>query len=278
MPELRDQDLILYYYGEARDREVIRRRLDASPADRERYDELCRVLELVDSQAVPEPWDDYGDRVWQRLQPRLAEATGSRFRERWRAWWSPRRLAPAASVAVLVTLAFLAGLYWPAGRVDSPTTSPRLAAGEPTLAEREQRVAGRERILLVSVGEHLERSEMLLVELVNAPPDGATDLSGELRRAEELLPFNRLYRQAARRSGQAAVAEVLDELERLLLDVAHSDDLTVADLGDLRQRIEGGGILFRVRVVGSRVESQKRYQKQHRSPKISLSAEISGDV
>ena len=278
MPELRDQDLILYYYGEARDREAIRRRLDASPVDRERYDELCRVLELVESQPVPEPWDDYGDRVWRRLQPRLAKNTSSRLQERWRAWLAPRRLAPVASVAVLVTFAFLAGLYWPAVRVDVPATSPRMAAGELTIAEREQRAAGRERILLVAVGEHLERSEMLLIELVNAPPDGAADLSGELRRAEELLPFNRLYRQAARRSGKAAVAEVLDELERLLLDVAHSDDLTAADLGDLRRRIEGGGVLFRVRVVGSRVERQQRYQNQHRSPGIPLPREASGDV
>ncbi len=255
MQELRDEDLILYYYGEARNSDQIRRRLETSDADAERYDELCRVLELVESQPVPEPWDDYGERVWRRLQPRLGERPAGRARGWLRAWWTPRRLVPAAAVAALVAVAFLAGRYWPAAAVDPGFGQPRTASG--LSAE------GRERILMVSVGEHLERSEMLLIELVNAPP---ADLAGESRRAEELLPFNRLYRQAARRSGQAAVAEVLGELERLLLDVAHSGELDGADLGDLRQRIEDGGVLFRVQIVGSRVERLNRNPREHRSP------------
>ncbi len=253
MQELRDQDLILYYYGEARDGDDVRRRLEASPADGERYDELCRILELVENQPVPEPWDDYGARVWRRLQPRLAERPP---RGRAGEWLSgllvPRRLAAATAVATLVMLAFLAGRFWPAALVEPGQV--QAAGGLPA--------AGRERILLVSVGEHLERSEMLLIELVNSPSGGAADPAGELLRAEELLPFNRLYRQAARRSGQAAVAEVLDELERLLLDVAHSGDLSATARDDLRQRIEDGGILFRVQVIGSRVERLNQRQKQ----------------
>ena len=264
MKELRDQDLILYYYGEARRAEAIRRRLDASPADAERYKELCRVLELVDRQPVPEPWDDYDARAWRRLQPRLGERSGKGRVGGRIGWFTPRRLDWAVSVAALMIVAFLAGRFWPVDRVD-----PGIGSGPRQMSDLTS--AGRERILLISVGEHLERSEMLLVELVNAPPGGA-DLAEELRRAEELLPFNRLYRQAARRSGQAAVAEVLDELERLLLDVAHSGDLSAADLGDLRRRIESGGILFRVQVIGSRVERLHRPSKQPPLP------EASGDV
>ncbi len=257
MPELRDQDLILYYYDEAADGDEIHRRLEASPEAAERYRELCQVLELVDRQPVPEPWDDYDERIWRRLQPRLSER--DRGVGEWLgAWLAPRRLALMASIAALVVLAFLAGRWWPGATLEP--TPPRVA--------EELTTAGRERILLVSVGEHLERSEMLLIELANAPAAGA-DLSGELRRAEQLLPFNRLYRQAARRSGQAAVAEVLDELERLLLDIAHSGELSAAGLGELRQRIDDGGILFRVQVIGSRVDRQNRNPQTRRSPESS---------
>ena len=247
MQELREQDLILYYYGEARNAEAIRRRLDASPAERERYGELCRLLELADAQPVPEPHADYGARVWRRLRPRLEEQPpGSHLREWLGAFFAPRRLAAAGTLAMLLAVAFAAGRYWPAisGEAD-----------QPSLAVLSQ--AGRERILLISVGEHLERSEMLLIELANTPSDGAPDLGDEPRRAEQLLADNRLYRQAARRSGQPGIAEVLDELERLLLDIAHSGDLSAADLDELQQRIEGGGILFRVQVIGSRVQLQK---------------------
>ncbi len=248
MLELREEDLILYYYGEARKADEIRRRLDASPAAAERYTELCRTLELVESQPVPEPWDDYGERVWRRLEPRLVRPPSrGRARDWLGALFAPNRLAVGAAVGALVVLAFMAGRFWPAARHDP---------GQPFSA------AGRERILLVSVGEHLERSEMLLIELVNAP--SGAGLAGELRRAEELLPFNRLYRQAARRAGQPGIAEVLDDLERLLLDVARSGELSPSDLDGLRRRIDSG-ILFRVQVVGSRIERQQR----SRTPDIS---------
>ncbi len=72
-----------------------------------------------------------------------------------------------------------------------------------------------------------------------------------------MLEENRLYRQTAMEQGDAAVAGVLDELERVLLDVAHSpQQLTPAQLQGIRQRIEAGGILFKVRVVGKELQQR----------------------
>jgi len=76
---------------------------------------------------------------------------------------------------------------------------------------------------------------MMLVELSNAAPrDPAqkhVNISTEQRRAEDLLDENRLYRQTALQEGDAALASVLDELERVLLDVAHSpEEVTPAQL------------------------------------------------
>jgi hypothetical protein len=113
----------------------------------------------------------------------------------------------------------------------------------------------------MAVGEHLGRSEMVLVELANAEPQTANqkrvDISGEQRRAEDLLEENRLYRQTALEQGDAALANVLDELERVLLDVAHSpEEVTPAQLEGIRQRIEARGILFKVRVVGKELQER----------------------
>jgi hypothetical protein len=120
----------------------------------------------------------------------------------------------------------------------------------------------RERVLIMAVGEHLGRSEMILVELANAEPQSAkgkqVNISSEQRRAEDLLEENRLYRQTAMEQGDAAVAGVLDELERVLLDVAHSPQhVTPAQLQGIRQRIEAGGILFKVRVVGKELQQRE---------------------
>jgi hypothetical protein len=155
--------------------------------------------------------------------------------------------APAA--AALVLAAFLAG--WLAHRSEAPAVVVARSA-----ASTEQ---VRERILLVAVGDHLERSQMVLAEISNAPDKkGKLDISGERQMAEELLDDNRLYRQTARETGDVGVANVLDELERALLEVAHSpSEVSSQELDELRHEIESRGLMFKVRVLGSRVREEQ---------------------
>jgi hypothetical protein len=117
----------------------------------------------------------------------------------------------------------------------------------------------RERILLVAVGDHLERSQMILVELTNADPSQPLDIAPEQRLAQDLVGANRLYRQTAVKAGETGVADVLDDLERVLLEIAHSPkDLKAAEVKTLQQRIAARGILFKVRVVGSSVREREK--------------------
>jgi len=59
--------------------------------------------------------------------------------------------------------------------------------------------------------------------------------------------------------GDTALANTLDELERVLLDVAHSPDkVTPAQLEKIRQKIEAQGILFKVRVVGRELQERQK--------------------
>jgi hypothetical protein len=150
----------------------------------------------------------------------------------------------------MLVMAFLAGRI--TKRERTSTTD--------VVANREQI---RERVLVVAVGEHLGRSEMMLVELSNAAPRGPAqkqvNISAEQRRAEDLLDENRLYRQTAVQEGDTALASVLDELERVLLDVAHSpEEVTPAQLEKIRQKIEAQGILFKVRVVGRELQERQK--------------------
>jgi hypothetical protein len=55
------------------------------------------------------------------------------------------------------------------------------------------------------------------------------------------------------------MASVLDDLERVLIEVARSPETVSSDeMEALRQRMEAQGILFKVRVVGSRVRARQR--------------------
>jgi len=111
----------------------------------------------------------------------------------------------------------------------------------------------------VALGDHLERSQMVLAELTNAADGkGKLDISDERQTAEQLLDDNRLFRQTARSTGATAVASVLDDLERVLLEISHSPSEVSSDqLDELRQEIESRGLLFKVRVLGSQVREQE---------------------
>ena len=106
---------------------------------------------------------------------------------------------------------------------------------------------------------------MILMELVNAQPEPGQktmNISATQKRAEDLVEENRLYRQTALRDGDAAMASTLDELERVLLDIANSpDEVTPAQFESLRKRIESKGILFKVRVVNQDLREREKATK-----------------
>jgi hypothetical protein len=239
MNHIGEDQLVLFYYGESAEAEAIENHLSGCESCRTELRSLQLVLNTVDSVSVPERPTDYGQAIWKRLEPRLEV----RHRRSIRLWWI---WAPA--LAALLVGAFLAGSLWQ-------------RAGGPGIATNQSNQQIRERILLVAVGDHLERSQMVLAELDNAPDGkGKLDISGERRMAEELLDDNRLYRQTARTTGNNSMASVLDDLERVLLEIAHSpSEISAEQLNDLREQIESRGLLFKVRVLGSEARGSETH-------------------
>ena len=252
MKHLTDEELVAYRDGETRGREAFAAHLRECAECRAELERIEAVFAALDAMPAPDPGEDYGHRVWQQLAPRLPQKTRSWWRRATQrfavsGWFAPGRLAAVGAVAALVIAAFLAGRRW----------RPMLPPVQVTDAAKV-----RERVLVVAVGEHLGRSEMVLVELANMPPAQGhkmINISAEQRRAEDLVEENRLYRQTARESGDAAMAGTLDELERVLLDVANSPgEVTPAQFAAIQKRIEAQGILFKVRVVRQGLDEQKR--------------------
>jgi anti-sigma factor RsiW len=254
---LTEDDLVLHYYGETTRTEdaAAMAHLDSCPRCRGEYTRLQRVLGAVDEASLSTDLPSSFERtVWARLEPNLRWQRGG-----WRSWLGltgvagpQRALAVAAAIAVLVLGAFYAGRS-----TSRPAPAPVAAAVVPEQL--------RERILLVDLGQHLERSQMVLVELVSNEPAGQIDISDERARATELVADNRLYRQAAELSGDVAIMDLLDDIERVLTEVAATPDrLSPSDLADVRQRIESRDLLFKVRVVSSEVRERQREALQRR--------------
>lgn len=248
MKHMTEEELIGYREGETTQREAIAEHLTSCSACRAELARIEGVLTALDHLPVPYRGEDYGRRVWQELAPRLPEKPGPG----WRAWFEPRRVLAFGAVAAMLTAAFVAGRW----------TKNGVTGGVPgVVAPSTAQV--RERVLVVAVGDHLGKSEMVLMELSNAAPSSPkqkqVNISSEQRRAEDLLDENRLYRETAKQQGDVALAGVLDELERVLLDVAHSpQELTPARLESLQKRIEARGILFKVRVVDKELQEKQK--------------------
>ncbi len=247
-----EEELIAYRHGETAERAEVAVHLADCAKCRTELDRIDKLFAALSAMEVPDPDAAYEHRLWNQISPRLSEAPQS-WRDvlsgwlRPKVWLAPRRLVVVGAMAAVIFAAFYAG------RVS------RHDAGKPEPADVSQL---RERVLILAVGEHLGRSEMVLMELANAQPEGTgqkrVDISAEQRRAEELVDENRLYRQTALREGNTALASVLDELERVLLDVAHSPkEVSAAELESMQKRMEARGILFKVRVVGSELQRRE---------------------
>jgi hypothetical protein len=237
MNHLSEEQLIFHYYGEESDAPGAEMHLDECPPCRELYVSLQRVLNVVDTLPVPARSAEYGAEVWRRIEHQMPG------RRRWALAGTWRWAGAAVALASLVVVAFLAGRFYPQPR------RAMAAAADPQL---------REGVLLVAVGDYLERSQTVLIELANASSDGPLDISAEQERAADLLTENRLYRQTAAHTGDTAVSGVLDELERVLVDIAHQpSSMSAGDVEKLRDRLRGEGILFKIRVLDANVRNQK---------------------
>lgn len=237
-----EEELIAYRDGYAKDRAAIAEHLSGCADCRGEMERIEAVYAAMSAMSVPEPGEEFEGRLWQKIAPRLEEKK-ARW---WEDFFAPRRLAALGALAAVTLLAFYLGRK----------TSPVMPG-----PEQASNGKVRERVLIVAVGEHLGRSEMVLMELENAPAGQGqkkVNITNAQRRAEDLVEENRLYREAAMQAGDQGMASTLDELERGLLDIANSpDEVTPAQFEAIRKRIEAQGLLFKVRVVKQGLEERK---------------------
>jgi hypothetical protein len=249
MTHLSDDQLVLTFYREADGLEEAGAHLASCDRCRERLERLAMALREIESAPVPERGDTYGAEVWARLRPRLE---AGRERPGWRhslvAAMTWPRLAMGGAIAALLVAAFVAGRS-----SVQPPAQPGIQQAE------DASEAARERVLLAAVGSHLDRSRVVLTEIAHRNGGAAADISAEKATASDLVADSRLYRQAAVRNGDSAVAAVLEDLERMLVEIASSpSQASHEDLARWREQIDTKGLLFKVTVMGARVRERQQ--------------------
>ena len=240
-----DDDLILHFYGEANSEAP---RIDAHLAEcadcRGNWNALQQTLKMVDSCDVPDAPEGFERVMWARVRPSLPDPKAAKSY-----WWSPRVWAPIAGLAAVVAIAFISG------RLFSPAGFPAAPAPDAAADAR----AHREGVLLSALGDHFEQTEQLLVEIKNTPDARRVDLRFEQQTARDLVAAGRLYKATAEQSGDTQLAAMLEDLERVLVDVAAGPDhMNTKDLKSLRARIEDDSLLFKVRALTTAVREREK--------------------
>ena len=232
LAHLDEDQLTLLYFQEAPESE--RQHLAQCDSCRTRYGKLALFLDTMRDVPLPEKGPEWEQRVWAGISPQV----GQTLRRPQRFHFHPWVFGPA--LAALLIAAFLVGRF----------TQP--SSAKPAISAQ-----ARDRVLLITLGDHLDRSQIVLAELVNAPEGKPLNIAAQQELAGNLVGENRLLRQIVARKGDRSDTAVLDELERVLLDIANSpSDVSPAELDHLRQRIESQGLLFKVRVISANVREK----------------------
>ena len=242
-PHVTDEELLLDYYGESDADQRARRQAHIEACERcgalDR--ELRSVLALVDQAPTMEAPPGFGREMWALVEPQISAHNAPNH-----GWWGVRRWTLAGGMLALLIGAFSLGRVW-----DTPPSSGRApVVDESALSER---------LLQAEVEDHLERSQRVLVDLVNAD-DVVTDaVTADRDRAADLVAAGRLYRRSVEAMGDVEMRDLLEDIERVLVDVANgAPDGSSKDLTDVRTRISEQDLVFRLRVAASEMRERER--------------------
>jgi hypothetical protein len=192
---------------------------------------------------VPERDENYAEQMWARVQAGLPPRSAASRRLLHLGLW--RGLAYGALCATLVAGAFYGGrVYeqWQHHKMMLAGAKAQTPAAAP-----------QPRIVVVVLGDHLDRSERLLVELKHADAE-SPELVNPLRdEARGLLAANRVFRDDAEKQGDPSLTEALSHLDTVLTELANGrGGLDAVALKRVRDEMNADGLLFEVRVLRSK--------------------------
>jgi len=251
MKHLSEEELVEHHFADPGSRtfRIAARHLDGCSecaADGERLAEDMKAMLGMDYQELGA---EYGESVWSRVQGKLPAVAALEPAETWTrtfTWWRgwgpgwARGLSYAGACAVLVLVAFQIGRMW------EHRQHPQVAVAKPHAPVERQ-------VVVVVLGDHLDRTERLLVELKHADGEDAEVVKPLREEARSLLAANHVFREDADKTDDEALQKALDHLDHLLTAVAYEPGgLNARSIARLQKEMKADGLLFEVRVLKSR--------------------------
>jgi hypothetical protein len=248
MNHLSEEELIAHAYAED-DSHAVQQHLLACAECAKAYGALGSDLADMKFAEAPPRDAAYGQRVWQSLAGSLPAYESRKS-------WFRGGLWPALSYAaagIALVCAFVGGRLWE-HRHAQTIAQNHVQQHEPSVPQLPQRV------VVVVLSDHLDRSERLLVELKHAEGGGvASPLRDEAR---SLLAANQICRKNAKQDDDRALSTALDRLDHLLVELANEPEgLNSQSVAKLQDEMNVDGLLFEVRVLRSRQAASSMHPK-----------------
>ena len=252
----------LYFYGELpRDEhERVRRHLTGCPECRRTLEELAVIRTALDARpAVAAPpggdWSGFMARLDRAIQQGPAETTTITASPDGRSRRSVVIALGTAALLALVTMAVLIGM-----RLGTPSASPADVAAGRQPGPQDERAGpvttpaeGKDQdVALTELSEqHFERSKLVVLGLATKDPQDSTGVDWDYERAlaSSLLSDTRLYRQAAEERGMESLADVMRDLELVLLQTSMSDTPDAESLAQLQRLIRRRDLITKMDIV-----------------------------
>lgn len=239
MRPVNEETLVLLYYGEldAADAEAVRSLLAQDEELAATFAQLVADLDSIPEPTMPERDEFYGRRVWARVDAALDAETPRGFRL---PRWPLLRFAGGALVIAMVAVA-----AFQMGRMTPPV--PTQIVHVPVEAGVNDGNNTQARLLEASLVRHFDSADRLLTEIANNQT-GEIDIESEKEWAKVLLVANRLYRFAAQQAGQQRIAQLLTDMEPVLIELANgAGQLSPDEYRMLRQSISDRDLVYKVR-------------------------------
>ena len=243
MSHLTEEELIAHTFAED-DKDGVEQHLEACAECAKNYAELRGDLAEMEFAEVPVRDALHGKRVWESISASLPAYEGRKWN--WLRGGPWMGLSYAAACIALATCTFIGGRLW-------ERREAKTLAGNHTQHKQQSVAHPPQRVVVVVLSDHLDRSERLLMELKHADADSAEMVSPLRDEARSLLAANRTCRQNVKHNNDPALATTLARLDHLLAELANQPEgLNSTMITRLQEEMNADRLLFEVRVLRSR--------------------------
>lgn len=224
---------------------------------KELFASMQNTLHIMDGREHPELPNEYWNQYDQKLQKRIADAKPQNVR--WHSFGKiPGWALKAAAAFILVGVGVLIGRYYM-----TPTTQPQISNNRNVPATTVQRVS-----MDPETKRFLERSQVLLIGVVNLEPDAdgnySTDLSAQKKVSRDLIQEASVIKTKLKGPDKRRLTELVSDLELILLQIANLEaEHDQPEIEMVKSGVDRKGVLFKINLEQMRMSGAAKSAPEH---------------